>query len=221
MTQRRDSRNRILSDRPPGRPSLAEYWTTEEGLLQIEEWFGSGLTNKKIAQNIGVSYKTWNEWKTRFPVIGEHLERGRQNSIELVENALFNNATGSVELSESKKVLVPYTEKQRLHLERKALEKAYKENPNLTEDEEFEIVMSIPMGRLVETELKRKENKPDTAAQIFYLKNKASDKWSDKRTVEMDSKVEINPLEGMTTEDIAKIALSNKRDKLPKDYKKK
>lgn len=204
----------LKSGNPHGRPPLYDKWIEGEGLEKIKEWFANGLTNREVAKNIGVSTTTWNEWKNRFPVLITAKSESEKQSIELVANALFKNATGATESREKKTVLFPFTEKERAYIERKALEKARAENPDMTEDEEFELIMSLPVGRLVETEVKTKENKADTAAQIFYLKNKAPEIWSDKRTLETSGNINVNPLDGLSTDELMKIAFAEgKKDK--------
>jgi hypothetical protein len=38
-------------------------WLTEEGLLLIEGWARDAMTNKQIAENIGINPKTFYDWK--------------------------------------------------------------------------------------------------------------------------------------------------------------
>lgn len=57
-----------------------------------------------------------------------------------------------------------------------------------------------------ETKRVTKQVAPDTTAQIFWLKNRRSDKWRDKQIVESNNTVEFkNPLEGLSTEDLKKL----------------
>lgn len=47
---------------------MAKYteWISEEGLIKIGGWAKDGLTDEQIAQNIGISRSTLNEWKNDF-----------------------------------------------------------------------------------------------------------------------------------------------------------
>ena len=47
---------------------MAKYteWLTDEGLIKIEGWARDGLIDKQIAQNIGVSERTFTDWKKIF-----------------------------------------------------------------------------------------------------------------------------------------------------------
>lgn len=71
-----------------------EYWISEEGLSKIEEWAGNGLTNKEIAQNIGISLSTFFEWKNKYSELSERLIRAKEHAVDKVENALYKSATG-------------------------------------------------------------------------------------------------------------------------------
>ena len=71
-----------------------EYWITPEGLLKIEGWARDGLVDKQIAENIGVSERTFTDWKVRFPSISSVLKKGKEVIDRQVENALLKRALG-------------------------------------------------------------------------------------------------------------------------------
>ena len=75
---------------------MAKYteWITEEGLLKIEGWARDGLTDKQIAENIGVAYSTFRDWIKRFPALSAPLKRGKEVIDRQVENALLKRALG-------------------------------------------------------------------------------------------------------------------------------
>lgn len=57
-----------------------------------------------------------------------------------------------------------------------------------------------------ETKRVTKQVAPDTTAQIFWLKNRKSDKWRDKQVVESNNTIEVkNPYEGLSTEELKKL----------------
>ncbi len=62
------------------RESVAKYdeWLTDEGLLKIEGWARDGLTDKQIAQNIGVSERTLTRWKEEHLSIMSALKKGKE-----------------------------------------------------------------------------------------------------------------------------------------------
>ena len=76
------------------RPSEAEEWLTEEGLLLIEGWARDGLTNEQIAENIGITAKTLYEWQNKYSEFREALKRGKEVVDRMVENALLKAALG-------------------------------------------------------------------------------------------------------------------------------
>lgn len=60
-----------------GRNPLYSEWITEDGLLQITSWAREGLSDKEIAQQIGVTPRTFSEWKYRFPSISSSIKKAR------------------------------------------------------------------------------------------------------------------------------------------------
>lgn len=193
-----------------GRPPVYTKWLTEESLDKITDWSSKGLTNRQIAANIGISPTTWYEWKSRFPELVNALENGKTESVQHVVGALLKNATGTQTLSEKKKVLMPYPEDKRSKMVRKALlEKSEELGRELTIEEELEVEGEVPYGVMVAVEEKLREQKPDTAAQIFFLKNRAPELWSDKRVIEGQGELNMNnPLAGLSTEELMRIALT-------------
>lgn len=66
-----------------------QYWTSEEGLVNIRVWKRNGFTNEEIARKIGVSRKTLQEWAVRFSDVRDALKESKEIADNLVENALF------------------------------------------------------------------------------------------------------------------------------------
>lgn len=71
-----------------------EYWLTPEGLLKLGGWARDGLTDEQIAENIGISRSTLNNWKDKYPDISDTLKRGKEVVDRQVENALLKRALG-------------------------------------------------------------------------------------------------------------------------------
>lgn len=71
-----------------------EEWLKPEGLLKIEGWARDGLSDEQIAENMGVSRSTLNEWKNKFSDISDTLKRGKEVVDRQVENALLKRALG-------------------------------------------------------------------------------------------------------------------------------
>lgn len=83
-----------MAKRKPGRPGKYHHWITEEGLLQLEEWARSGLIDRQIAHNIGISHETLCQWKKRYPEIAESIQAGKDVVDLQVVNALHREAIG-------------------------------------------------------------------------------------------------------------------------------
>lgn len=77
-----------------GRKGNYEEWLTPDGLLQIEGWAREGLINKQIANNIGITDRTFSDWVGRFPSISSALKKGKAPVDLEVENALLKRALG-------------------------------------------------------------------------------------------------------------------------------
>lgn len=125
------------------------YWLTEEGLLLIEGWARDGLTEEQIANNIGISRSTLNEWKKKFSDISDTLKQSKEIADRQVENALHKTALGFY----------------------------------------YEEDMVTNQGDVVRV---KKYSKPNTTAQIFWLKNRKPANWRDKQEIEQtNTNIEI------------------------------
>jgi hypothetical protein len=69
-------------------------WLTEGGLKQLEEWARLGLTDKEIANNIGVVADTLSNWKTKYEPIKSAIKKGRAPVVIEIMNAMVKRATG-------------------------------------------------------------------------------------------------------------------------------
>ena len=127
---------------------MAKYteWLTEEGLIQIEGWARDGLIDEQIAQNMGISYSTFREWKKKFSALSAVLKKSKDVVDRQVENALFKSAIGF----------------------------------------EYEEETVTNAGDVVAV---RKYSKPNTTAQIFWLKNRKRNQWTDKSEVDVTGAV--------------------------------
>lgn len=129
---------------------MAKYkeWLTEEGLIQIEGWARDGLIDEQIAQNMGISYSTFKEWKKKFSDFSAVLKKGKEVVDRQVENALLKTAIGYV----------------------------------------YEEETVTNAGKVV---VVKKYSKPNTTAQIFWLKNRKRGQWTDNQEVTLNSVTEI------------------------------
>lgn len=71
---------------------LYKQWLESENLLLLRGWKAKGLTDKQVAENIGINVRTLDKWKVKYRQIGQSLKRGKEHSNYAVENALLRKA---------------------------------------------------------------------------------------------------------------------------------
>lgn len=128
-------------------------WLTDDSLLLVQGWARDGLKDEQIAANMGIAYSTFREWRDKYSALSAALKKGKAPVDYEVENALHKRALGyTVTLKKPIKVKTKKQLKDKGLIEEEHIEYAEEE-------------VYIP---------------PDTAAQIFWLKNRRPDKWRDK-----------------------------------------
>jgi len=73
---------------------IYKKWLESENLLLLQGWKHKGLTDKQIADNIGINVRTLDKWKAQYRQIGRALKKGKEHANYAVENALFEKAIG-------------------------------------------------------------------------------------------------------------------------------
>lgn len=63
-----------------------------EGLTLLEGWARDGLTEKEIAEVLGISHRTLTRWKQSHPELAGALRQGKEAVDYKVESALLQNA---------------------------------------------------------------------------------------------------------------------------------
>ena len=63
-----------------GRKSAYEI-TIKPRFCDISEWLKSGATEKQIANNLGISYSTFNKYKAEKKEFAEVLKKGRKSHL--------------------------------------------------------------------------------------------------------------------------------------------
>lgn len=129
------------------------YWLGDDGLLLLGAWARDGLTDKEIAEKVGIAESTLYDWKAKYPEISEALKKGKEIADIEVENALHKKAVGFKE-TVKKPVKV-----------RRVEYVGGKRSGEYEEVVEAEEEVFIP---------------PDTTAGIFWLKNRQPSKWRDR-----------------------------------------
>lgn len=117
----------------------------EENLEKIEEWTAQGLTLKQIANNLNISESTLYKYKAENSEINETVKKGRESSVKILENSMFEAAIG-------------YTYKTKVPVKTKHVE--YGDNGKKIR--EWEEVVEVEVTEHVPA---------NTTAGIFLLKN--------------------------------------------------
>lgn len=173
---------------------MAKYieWLTVEGLIKIEGWARDGLIDKQIAQNIGVSERTFTDWKKRFSSISSALKKGKEVVDRQVENALFKSATGYEYTERTAKVVD--RDKDIVDAERREYEQRYKMDHPEADLQEIKdaAIKAIPTTeRIIILEVD-KQVAPNPTAAIFWLKNRKPDEWRDRKETEISGSLNIS-----------------------------
>lgn len=147
----------------------------KDRLIEVEGWARDGLTDEQIAKNLGVAYSTLREYREKYSALSAALKRGKEVVDREVENALLKKAIGGKE-----KLLKPMKLKQVFYSDEGKKIKEYEE---IVMVEEEVLIM------------------PDTTAQIFWLKNRKSDIWRDKTSLEHSGKIKTE-VQNLTEEEL-------------------
>lgn len=182
-------------------------WLTEEGLLKIEGWARDGLTDKQISSNIGVSERTFTDWKKNHSAISSVLKKGKEVVDIQVENALLKRALGYGYTERTAKVVD--RDKELVSAERREYENRYKiDHPDSgLQDVKDAAIKAVPTTeRIVILEVD-KQQAPDTTAAIFWLKNRKPNEWRDKRETQISGDIGVrNPMQNLTEEELRRLA---------------
>lgn len=69
-------------------------WLTEDGLLTLKGWAREGLSDRQIAENIGISRGTFYEWLKKYKDLSDTIKKGRTPFAVKAEDALEKNIEG-------------------------------------------------------------------------------------------------------------------------------
>lgn len=130
-------------------------------LGQIREWCNT-MTEKQMAEKLGIAYSTWNKYRIENAELMEILKKGRSDLVSDLRSALIKKAKG-----------YEYTET-------KVITEAVK-----WPEEMYDLLISagfseeqISQSKLVRTEVMNKHASPDVAALNLALKNYDKENWA-------------------------------------------
>lgn len=69
-------------------------WQTKEALTVLSTWAKLGITDKDIADNMGINVKTLYDWKNKYCNISNALKIAKNYADAIIENALYKRACG-------------------------------------------------------------------------------------------------------------------------------
>lgn len=75
-----------------GRPN--KYETHVKPRLEDIKKFCTYMTEKQIAETLGVAYSSWNEYKLKYPELMESLKKGRESLVLELRSTLIRKAKG-------------------------------------------------------------------------------------------------------------------------------
>lgn len=128
---------------------------------EIAEWCSS-MTERQIAQKLGIAYSTWNQYKVDYPELTELLKESRTDLVTELRSALIKKAKG-YDYTETKVITEQVKWPEDLYV--LLLESGFSEE-------------QIERSRLVRTEVYHRKAAPDVAAINLALKNYDKDNWS-------------------------------------------
>jgi len=133
-----------------------------------------GYTDKNLADHFKVCEGTINRWKNEFPNFYESLKKGKDDfDSRVVEQSLLKRAVGYSYVETTRELQADESEE--------AFESAYfPGTPSLIHKEEKESSTQT----LAVTKKVTKHMAPDVTAQIFWLKNRKPQRWSDMKEIE-------------------------------------
>lgn len=140
-----------------------KWESVKEKLALIEAWFRDGLSERQIAEKLGISKETLMKYKHEHPELAAALKKGQEAVDAEIETALFKRASGySVEVRKAYKC--------------KHIEFDEETGRKIREFEELK------------TGYNEVHVPPDTKAQVFWLKNRLPKKWREKQEANPESK---------------------------------
>lgn len=128
---------------------------------EIAEWC-STMTERQIAQKLGIAYSTWNQYKVDYPELTELLKESRTDLVTELRSALIKKAKG-YDYTETKVITEQVKWPEELYV--LLLEAGFSE-------------AQIERSKIVRTETYYRKAAPDVAAINLALKNYDKENWA-------------------------------------------
>lgn len=177
-----------------------KYWLQPEQLEKLTMWARDGLTNEQIAQKMGVTRTTLQNWVKKYVDIFDALKKGKDVVDAKVEDSLIKTIHGY----KTETLVYRNVKKSELKLkaDRTVYMKQYKLDHPDASNEEIQIATLNGVSEYEEILATRTvtEVGPNTSAIIFWLKNRRPDIYRDQ------SFARLNEANAKKTEIEARIA---------------
>ena len=153
-----------------------QEWLTDDGLLILKGYARDGLTDLEIAKKIGISKQTFYNWISKYIDFSDTIKEGRKPVATIIEDAFFDTKL-----------------------------KGYFVDEEVTEKTVHKDAKGNVTGMTEHKRINKRYIPPDTTAMIFTLKCRLPSRYSEKRTLEIETKHEgklADLIEGLKENDI-------------------
>ena len=147
-----------MAESKRGRKSKYET-NVKPRLLEIAAWCRDGLTDKEIAEKLGISQDSFYVYKNKYTEFSDTLKETKEIEDIKVENSLNKNANG-------------YDYEEEVVVMKK--EVIYNEEGKKQKEITYPVTVTIT-----------KHKEAETKAQQFWLQNRKPDKWRNQSQVEL------------------------------------
>lgn len=147
-----------MAESKRGRKSKYET-NVKPRLLEIAAWCRDGLTDKEIAEKLGISQDSFYVYKNKYTEFSDTLKETKEIADIKVENSLNKNANG-------------YDYEEEVVVMKK--EVIYNEEGKKQKEITYPVTVTIT-----------KHKEAETKAQQFWLQNRKPDKWRNQSQVEL------------------------------------
>lgn len=147
-----------MAENKRGRKSKYET-NVKPRLLEIAAWCRDGLTDKEIAEKLGISQDSFYVYKNKYTEFSDTLKETKEIADIKVENSLNKNANG-------------YDYEEEVVVMKK--EVIYNEQGKRQKEITYPVTVTIT-----------KHKEAETKAQQFWLQNRKPEKWRNQSQVEL------------------------------------
>lgn len=158
-----------------GRKTLYDTLKIETRLPEIEGMARDGYRDEDIYKTLGIARQTFYNWMEKYPEFAESVRKGKAVVDAEIENELLENARGRY-----------YWEETQELVEKTDPETGRKKQEMTTTKKVLKFI------------------KPDTTAQIFWLKNRKPGEWREKQHMEHSGGIGVNGLGYLSDEELEK-----------------